>query len=378
MLNRRELLAGAACVTSTALGAAKKFGVYFGTYTRGPSKGIYWSEFDSGSGALSEPLLAAEAVNPSFLTLSPDRRYLFAVSEVADAQGKPTGAVTSFLREPRSGRLTALNSVSSEGAWPCYVSTAAKGRYVLVANYGGGTIAALPVGADGKLQPASSTVAFTGSGANPKRQEKPHAHCIKPSPDGRHVLAADLGTDRVMIFTLVGGVLKANQPPHAAIDPGAGPRHFTFHPRRPVLYVINELASTVTAFRWNAEKGSADPIKTVPTLPEGFSGSNTTAEIVVHPEGRFLFGSNRGHDSIATFRLDGDGMPHPAGHAPTGGKTPRNFALDPTGRFLLAANQATDNVLVMRLNTANGSLEPAGIEVKVGSPVCVCFDPTAL
>jgi 6-phosphogluconolactonase len=145
-----------------------------------------------------------------------------------------------------------------------------------------------------------------------------------------------------------------------------------------VLYVINELASTVTAFRWNAEKGSADPIKTVPTLPEGFSGSNTTAEIVVHPEGRFLFGSNRGHDSIATFRLDGDGMPHPAGHAPTGGKTPRNFALDPTGRFLLAANQATDNVLVMRLNTAKGSLEPAGIEIKVGSPVCVCFDPTAL
>jgi 6-phosphogluconolactonase len=374
MLNRREWLAAAACTTSHALAADKKFAVYFGTYTRGQSKGIYRSEFDSDAGTLTGPVLAAEVVNPSFLTLSPNGRNLYSVSEVADAQGKPTGSVTAFARSSRDPKLTTLNSVSSEGAGPCYVSTASNGRYVLVANYGGGTIAALPAGADGKLQQASASIAFSGSGPNPKRQEKPHAHCIKPSPDGRFVLAADLGTDRLMIFRFAGGMLRANDPPFASLDPGAGPRHFAFHPRLPMVYVINELASTLTALRWNAEKGSGEPLKTISTLPAGFTGNNSTAEVVVHPNGQLLFGSNRGHDSIAVFRLDSKGIPDLAGHTPSGGKTPRNFNLDPTGRFLLAANQATDNVVVYKLNASDARLEPAGSEVKVGSPVCVVFD----
>lgn len=352
--------------------------VYIGTYTRGESKGIYAWRFEPSTGRLAELGLAAEAMNPSFLAVHPNGRYLYAVSEVAEFAGQKSGAVNAYQIDRHTGKLTLLNQVSSRGTGPCYVSFDVSGRYLLVANYGSGSVAALPVAPDGRLREASGFVQHTGSSINPRRQREPHAHSIQPSPDNRFVLAADLGVDKLFVYRFhpVKGSLEPHDPPFAALAPGSGPRHFTFHPSGRYVYVINELASTVTAFRWEAGSGRLRELHTVPTLPEGFAGENTTAEIRVHPNGRFLYASNRGHDSIAVFAVDPKtGLLFARGQTPSGGKTPRNFSLDPSGRYLFAANQNSNNVVIFRVDPQAGNLIPAGRQLKVPVPVCVRFVP---
>ena len=357
---------------SAVFGApAAEFFVYLGTYTGPLSKGIYVCRFDTRTGKLSAPELAAETTNPSFLAITPDGRYLYAVSEAGRA-----GAVSAFARDPQSGSLKLLNTVASEGSGPCFVSIDKTSRYVLVANYNSGSIAALPIQADGSLAKASAVVQHTGSSVNPKRQQGPHAHSINPSPDNRFAVAADLGLDKLLIYRFdpAKGSLAPNDPPFTQVNPGAGPRHFAFHPRGRFAYVISEMQSTVTAFAWDGSRGALKELQTITTLPKDFSGENSTAEVQVHPSGRFLYGSNRGHDSIAVFAIDsGKGTLTPVEHVSTQGRVPRNFAIDPTGEFLIAANQRTNNVVVFRIDQKTGRLTPAGSTVETGSPVCVKF-----
>jgi 6-phosphogluconolactonase len=351
--------------------------VYVGTYTgKGGARGIELLRLDPASGDLRPVGTAAEAANPSFLAIHPNRKYLYAVNEVGDFEGRKTGVVSAFEIDPATGALRALNRQASEGTGPCHVSVDPSGRCVLVANYGGGSVAALPIREDGSLGPAGSSVKHQGSGPNPRRQEGPHAHCIVADPAGRFAFAADLGLDKILVYRLdaAAAALAPHEPPSAAVDPGSGPRHFTFHPGGKWAYVINELASTVTAFRYDAARGVLEPFQTVSTLPADFNGTNYTAEVVVAPDGRTLYGSNRGHDSLAVFRIDAsDGRLTPAGHVSTGGKTPRNFAIAPGGRWLLAANQNSDSIVVFGVDPETGGLTPAGKSVQVPKPVCVRF-----
>lgn len=354
--------------------AAESARVYFGTYTRGLSKGIYLARFDLETGRLDALELAAELANPSFLALHPTRPLVFAVGEMADFGGEKAGAVSALAVDRATGRLSLLNQQTSGGAHPCHVCVAPSGDHVLAANYTSGSLACYPIEADGSLGAMTCLVQHEGSSVNPRRQAGPHAHSINPDPAGRFFFAADLGLDKILVYRLESGRLVPNNPPSASLAPGSGPRHFTFHPTGRFAYVINELASTVTAFRYDAERGSLDSLQTISTLPEGFDGQSTTAEVQVHPSGNFLYGSNRGHDSIAIFRIHPEtGKLTALGHASTEGKMPRNFAVDPTGRFLLAANQDTDNVVVMRIDQETGTLQSTGQHLKVGAPVCVKF-----
>ncbi|MDW8024308.1 MAG: lactonase family protein [Armatimonadota bacterium] len=349
--------------------------VYVGTYTGGGSKGIYLLVLDLESGRLSEPRLVAETVNPSFIAIHPSGRFLYAVNEIFVRQ-KETPNVSAFQIEPSSGMLKFLNSVPSYGAGPCHIIVDALGRNALVANYGGGSIAVLPIGADGRLGMPTSFIQHTGKGVNPKRQEAPHAHSINLDASNRFALVCDLGLDKIFIYRYdaEGGMLTPSEPPFATVAPGAGPRHLAFHPNGRFVYVINELNSTVTAFSYDAANGSLKEIQTVSTLPKGFSGENTTAEVVVHPSGRFLYGSNRGHDSIAAFSIDQhSGMLTPIGHFATQGRTPRNFSVDPTGKFLLAANQNSNSIVVFRIDQATGELTPSSSSSSVPMPVCIRF-----
>lgn len=350
--------------------------VYFGTYTRGESKGIYRAKLDRSTGALTDLQLAAELVNPSFLALHPKLPRLYACGEVGGFAGGKGGAVSALAIDEASGRLTLLNQQSSGGAGPCHLSVDPAGRNVLVANYGGGSVAALPLDDEGRLKEPSAVVQHSGSSVHPTRQKGPHAHSVNLSPDGRFAFVADLGLDKLMIYrfdSAVGG-LSANDPPNAAMAPGAGPRHFAMHPSGRFAFVINELNSTITSLAYDAASGGFRAIDSVSTLPDEFDGRNTTAEVVVHPSGRFVYGSNRGHDSIAVFALDETtGRLTARGQTPCGGRTPRNFAIEPSGRFLLAANQDSDNVVVFRIDPENGALKAAGVELKAPTPVCVRF-----
>jgi 6-phosphogluconolactonase len=299
------------------------------------------------------------------------------VGEVADFQGKKAGAVSAFSVDPGTGKLALLNQQSSGGGGPCFVSTDTAGKHAFVANYGGGSVACLPIESDGRLREASAFVQHQGQGPTP-RQKQPHAHSIKPDPTGRFVMAADLGLDKLLVyrFDVAGGKLDPHDPPAGVLAPGSGPRHFAFHPGGKFAYVINEMKSTVTTFAYDAGRGALTEVQTVPTLPDGFAGNNSTAEIVVHPSGKFVYGSNRGHDSIAAFSIDGQsGRLTPAGHEPTGGKTPRNFNIDPTGTWLLAANQNSATVVVFKIDPATGKLTPTGTVANIPSPVCVKFLP---
>ena len=352
--------------------------VYFGTYTSAKSEGIYVSRLDRATGALSEPQLAAGVVSPSFLAVHPNRSYLYAVNEVSNFDGGPTGGVSAFRIDRTTGRLTVINSQTSGGAGPAHVTVDPAGRNVLVANYGGGSVAVLPIGADGRLAPVSSFVQHTGSSVNPQRQQAPHAHSVNVDQAGRFAYVADLGLDKILIYRLDGstGTITPHDPPAAMVDPGAGPRHFAFHPSERFAYVINEMACTVTAFACNAAAGRLETLQTISTLPDGVAAGRglSTAEVQVHPTGRFLYGSNRGHDSISVFAIDQkSGRLTFVQNEPTQGSTPRNFGIDPSGQFLLAANQRGDSVVVFRIDQATGRLTPTGTRVSVGSPVCVKF-----
>jgi 6-phosphogluconolactonase len=352
--------------------------VYFGTYTGAKSRGIYVSRLDVASGALSDPELAAESSNPSFLAVHPTRRFLYAANEVSDYGGNRSGSVTAFAIDRSTGKLTALNQQPSIGAGPAHLVVDKTGRNVLVANYGGGSVAVLPIGGDGRLKPASAFIEHTGSSVNPERQQQPHAHSINLDPDNRFAYAADLGIDKILIyrFNARAGSLAANDPPFAAVEAGAGPRHFALDPNGRFAYVINELHCTVTAFTRDARRGGLTALQTISTLPPGQSAlpDYSTAEVQLHPSGRFLYGSNRGHDSIVVFAVDQrSGRLTYVEAEPTGGRTPRNFGIDPGGTYLLAANQRSDSVVVFRINPQTGHLSPTGKTIEVGAPVCVKF-----
>ncbi|MBN2508400.1 MAG: lactonase family protein [Verrucomicrobia bacterium] len=366
-----DLTAAPARAPSTA---AKGRRVYFGTYTGPVSEGIYMSRLELGTGKLTEPVLAAKAVNPSFLAPHPHREFLYAVGEVWS--GPKKGTVTAFRIEASTGALTELNQQPSGGAGPCHLSLDRTGKHLMVANYGGGSIAVLPVLEDGSLGEATAFVQHTGSSIHPQRQKEPHAHGIYTDAAARFVFVPDLGLDKVMIYRLEAGKLIAHDPPFARVRPGAGPRHFALHPSERFAYVINELDSTVTGFRYDAQRGVLQGMQSVSTLPKGFDGKNTTAEIEVHPTGKFLYGSNRGHDSLAVYSMTPEtGMLTLVEHEPTLGKTPRGFGIDPAGRWLVAANQQSDTVVVFRIDPQTGALEPTGQTLKVGAPVCVMFLP---
>ena len=354
---------------------AEKVRVYFGTYTNETTRGIYLSTLDPSNGQLSPAELAGEVKNPSFVAIHPSRRFLYAVSEISDFEKKPVGGVSAFAIDPTTGKMTLLNQQSSVGAGPCHLVVDAAGKNVLVANYGGGSVCVLPIAVDGKLVAASSSIQHQGSSVNKQRQEAPHAHSINLDAANKFAFAADLGLDKVMIYHFDGmnGVLTPNDPPAGVVSPGSGPRHFAFHPSGKYAFVNNEMTSSVTVFAYDAAKGALTEIHTISTLPEPTPG-NSTAETVVHPSGKFVYVSNRGHDSIAMFQFEeSTGQLKVLGHHTTGGKTPRNFNIDPSGRYLLAANQSTNNVVVLKIDPATGKLTSTGNSIDVGSPVCVKF-----
>jgi len=358
--------------------SAKEFLVYVGTYTKEDSKGIYAYRLDVATGKLVSLGLVAETPNPSFLAVHPKRHYLYAVSEIDTYEDQKSGAVSAFSVDSRTGKLTFLNKVSSRGAGPCYVAMDGSGKNILVANYVGGSVAVLPVKGDGRLEEASAFVQHSGSSVNPQRQQGPHAHSINVSPDNRFAIAADLGLDSLLVyrFDAARGSLASNDPGFVKLNPGAGPRHFAFHPQGRFVYAINEIQSTVTAFSYDAERGVLRELQTISTLPKDFQGENSTAEVRVHPNGRFLYGSNRGHDSIAVFAIDPRaGTLTPVEHVATQGKTPRNFGIDPTGSYLFAANQESHNIVVFRILPLTGRLKPTGQVLDAPFPVCVKFLP---
>lgn len=357
--------------------------VYFGTYTGAPPQGagIYVARFKADDGTLSEPQLAAELRNPSYLALHPSKPFLYAVSEVADADGKPTGSVVALAIDPATGLLTKLNHQSSGGSGPCAVSVDPTGRAVLAANYGGGSSVCLGIEPDGRLRPAvegnpAGFIQHEGKSVNAARQEGPHGHSIDPSPDGRFAIVCDLGIDKVLVHALDAG--KGTIAPHtaASMTPGAGPRHFAFHPDRHHAYCINELDLTVTAFDFDPEKGTLRPVQTLPTIPADVTDRTgfSTAEIAVHPSGKFVYGSNRGHDSIAMYAVDpSTGRLSFLGVEPIRGKTPRNFAIDPSGKWLLAAGQDSHGVRTFAIDQVSGKLTDTGRTVPVPAPVCISF-----
>ncbi len=343
---------------------------YIGTYTRQKSKGIYVYRYDPKTGKLTDGALAAETSNPSFLAVHPNQKYLYAVNE------NNNGMVSAFAIDPASGQLKLLNSVSSKGSGPCHVSVDKTGKWVFAANYNSGSAAAFPVKADGSLGEAAWSVQNSGSSADKQRQAGPHAHSANISPDNKYMLLADLGLDEVLVFKLdaAKGAVTPNDPPFGKLAPGSGPRHLAFSTNGKFAYVISEMLCTVTAFKWDAAHGKLDEVQTVSTMPAGYSGPKSTAEIFAHPNGKFLYGSNRGNSTIALFTIDsGSGKLTLGDAVSSGGKTPRNFAIDPAGAFLLAANQDSDNIASFRIDPKTGRLTATGDSVETGAPVCIVF-----
>lgn len=343
--------------------------MYVGTYTKGASKGIYAYRFNSGTGKATPIGLVAESANPSFLALSPDGRFLYAVNEKAE------GEVSAYAIDPATAQLKFLNKVATRGADPCHLAVDQSGKWLYVANYTGGSSAAFPVRPDGSLGEAVTFNQNTGSSVVKSRQSEPHAHETVLSPDNRFVFVVDLGLDEILSYRVDASKgMVPNTPPFAKTPPGAGPRHFVFSRDTKFVYDINEIASTVTVFQYDAAAGSMKEVQTISTLPAGFTGQSSTAEIMLHPSGRFLYASNRGHDSIAIFRVDtATGKLTALDRVSTQGKTPRNFAIDPSGSFLLAANQDTGNIVIFKINSSTGALTPTGDVLQTPYPVSILF-----
>jgi len=357
--------------------------VFVGTYTeRTPdgSKGIYAARFDTTTGRLAGLTAVAELQNPSWITLSRDRRFLYAVSEVgvADATGTPAGLVVAYS-VAADGKLTELNRVSSGGADPCHLAIDRAGRTVAVANYTGGSTVSFHVGGDGRLG-APTKDQHVGKGPNAQRQEAAHAHSVDFVADDRLLLSCDLGNDRVYVYRHDPrtGAIAAHKPAFVGLEPGAGPRHLAVHPSGRYVYVLTELSSHVAMFAWNPTAGTLVQRQSVATVPVGTPPSNSTAEIVVHPNGRFVYASNRGHDSIAVFSVNArDGRLTRLANTPTGGNVPRNFAVDPSGRWILAANQRSNSIATFAIDATKGTLTPSGATLAVPRPVCVAFVPSS-
>ncbi len=358
--------------------SAPKMRVYVGTYTGARSKGIYLLDFDPATGSLTSKGVAAETPSPSFLAIHPNRRFLYAANEVGTFGGKAGGGVSAFAIDPKTGALTPLNNQTSGGADPCALIVDPSGRNVLVANYSGGSLEVLPIASDGSLGAPSAFVQHVGSSVDKGRQTSPHAHSIDLDVTGRLAIASDLGLDKVMIYRFdpARGTLTPNDPAFAPVKAGSGPRHFALHPDGKHAYVISEMACTVTAFDFDPASGAFAELQSISTRGPGGKPGNSTAEIMVHPSGKFVYGSNRGDDTLAIYSVaPASGKLTLVGHQSTGGKTPRNFGIDPTGRFLLAANQDSGTVVVFRIDPATGLLKQVGRPVDVPSPVCVKFLP---
>ncbi|MDQ3700995.1 MAG: lactonase family protein [Chloroflexota bacterium] len=354
--------------------------LYVGTYTGpGRAEGIGVFRIDAATGGLTHLHTIAGVDNPSFLALHPRGTVLYAVNETPAADGPPAPGVSALAIDPASGRVTLLNRQPSHGTSPCYVSLDAAGRFAFVANYGNGILAVYPVEADGSLGAATDVVQHAGSGPHPRRQLGPHAHSVRMDPAGQFVLACDLGMDRVLVYRLdaAAGRLIPHDPPAVATPPGSGPRHLAFHPGGSYLYVNNEIDSSVTAFAYGASQGTLNALQTLSTLPDGFSGANSTAQVAVHPSGKTVYVSNRGHDSIAVFGVEAaTGRLTSQGQVPTQGQTPRNFNIDPRGTFLYVANQNSDSIVVFRIDAASGGLTPTGQVTQTPAPVCLVFRRT--
>jgi len=348
--------------------------LYVGTYTSGKSEGIYVYRMDASTGELKR-VSSIKSVNPSFLTIDRSKRYLYAVNEVGEYAGKAGGGVSAFAIEPATGNLRLLNEQATLGADPCHLTLDRRKKTLLVANYTGGSVAVLPVRSDGTLAPSIDLEQHEGSSIK-EQQKGPHAHCIILDRFERYALAADLGIDKVMIYRFDSstGKLTPGKQPWAELKAGAGPRHLTLSPDGKFAYVINELDSTMTTLKYNELNGTLSHVDTVSTLPSDFSGVSYCADVHVSPSGKFLYGSNRGHNSIVVFEIDPrTGKPTPIEHVSTEGKWPRNFTIDPSGRFLLVANQHTDNVVTFSIDAQTGRLKPTGHITEIPIPVCLKF-----
>jgi len=358
--------------------------VYVGTYTGEKAKGIYVFRLQAENAAVSQninlvPLgLACETPSPSFFDLDLNRRRLFAVNEVQQVDGKPGGLVSAFSIDAATGVLKMINQQPSAGAGPCHIVADRDYRHVVVSNYGSGSVAVLPVAADGRLGAATDVVQHTGSSINPERQKGPHAHCATFDRANRFVFVCDLGLDKILSyrFDTSRGKLTANTPPFAAVKPGAGPRHMAFRPDGRFAYAVNELNSTITVFAYDASAGALKEVQTVSTLPEHFDAANFPAEIDVHPSGKWVYASNRGHNSVVLFAVDpAKGTLTWIEEQGTGGSRPRHFGIDLSGQYLAVGNQDSDTVLVCRIDPGSGRLKPSGVLASVPAPACVKFLP---
>jgi 6-phosphogluconolactonase len=390
-LDRRHLIAaGAAGVVTAVLpaGASKAADttggpifVYVGSYTKDPPGGgsnnpVGFSvfKFDPADGGLA-PVQQVPSANPSFLTLDPSHRFLYVINEIDDYEGKKNGSVEAYAIDPQTGMVTLLNRQSVGGPIPAHLAVDPSGRHLVVANYIGGNFVVLPIGADGRLGPVSGEVKDSGSGPNKARQEAPHPHAVVFDRAGQYIAAADLGIDKVETFRLSGGGLSRVST--ASTAPGAGPRHLAFHHNGKVLYVVNELSATVTAFAYDPATGQiGTPIQTISTEPPGFAGPHSTAEIAVHPSGKFLYVSNRGYNSIIGYRIDPEtSQLSVIGHAMKDVNFPRNFAIDPSGKWLYVANQKGDTIVQFLVNAQTGELKPTGQVTPSVTPVAMVFRP---
>ncbi len=358
----------------------REFLVYIGTYTSGASQGIYVYRMNSNAENLKLVSVTRDVDNPSYLAIDHKNRYLFAVNELTEFQGEPGGAVSSFAIEQKTGNLDFINQQPSRGEAPCYIIVDQTDNYVLVANYMGGNVSVLPFDDSGRLGRATDVVQHEGSSVHPKRQQTAHAHSIVLSPDNRFAFVCDLGLDKIMVyrFNQQEGILHSHPTPWAKIKDGAGPRHFIFHPNGNYAYLINELNSTVIAFSYDKSEGRLKEAQTISSLPDDFDEKNLGADIHISPSGKFLFATNRGHDSIAAFLIDGNtGRLTYLYHEPTQGKIPRNFAIDPTGKFLLVANKESDNINVFKIDQDTGELTATSDTLKIPNPSCIKFIPFA-
>ena len=376
MLSRRTFVGLMGAGALVAKGTGGKFRTYIGTYSRGDSKGIYSFVLDTGAGTLTPEGLVAETENPSILAIHPTGKYLYAVNEIDKYQGQASGSVTAFKINASSGKLERLNEVAAGGTTTCHVNISRNGKFAVIANYGSGSCAAFALGPDGKLGERTAFHQHAGTSSDPGRQKGPHAHSVNFDTQNKHVIVADLGLDQVKVynFNAATGAMTPNEPAFTKVKAGSGPRHFSFHPSGKYAYVINEMACTVTAFNWNAAKGTLTEIDTITTLPGPVEKGFSTAEVVAHPNGKFVYGSNRGHNTIAVFQVDAaTGKLKTVEHKSTQGAVPRNFSIDPTGQFLIAANQNTDTIVLFRINQTSGALEQVGAPVKAPVPVCVRY-----
>ena len=389
-LNRRDLLrmaAGAAAVSALGFrSSSKNYLVYWGTYTEGggqfgngTSKGIYVSRMDAGSGKVSEPELVAESPNPSWLTIHPSRRYLYAVNERIDAGGKvPDGQVSAFSIDHKTGKLTSINSVSSKGGQPCHINTDKTGKMAMVANWYTGSAAGFPIGRRGEL---GESTAFSQQGGQRSGPPSPgplqiHCHSVVVTPDNRFLLSTDTGLNKVYVYNLdvARATFTPHDPPFLGLQKPTNPRHLALHPNGKWAYVSNEISpGGCTMLRFDAATGNLEEGPYVSSVPADYKGRGTSAECVVHPSGKFVYVSNRGHNSIAGFRVGPDGTLTLIEAFLPGGETPRSFAIDPTGKFLIAMMQRSGLIIPLHIDSETGKLSPVGEPLKLASPVCATF-----